>query len=194
MGLKFHGYQVDKSDFWEAVDEIRDVYFDEYPATEAIRELIDTFIENPEDFDHDSTNLLEKMSEFEDVFADRAIGYREDYKREKLVQLQVYDLGEDSYVFRVIEPDYFFDNAVAEQLGGNHQGEPGPLEPFWYSGTTMEGEVPSGDPKEAVEEIADLQEKKRYFLVPILEVDDLSDVYYYEKREDLVEAGKKHRN
>lgn len=188
MGLKFNGYRVDKDDFWDAVDKIRDLYYEKHAATEAVRELVETFIENPEDFDHDSAKVMEKMSEFEDAFADRAIGYRDDYKREELVQLQVYDMGDGSYVFRVLEPDYFFDNVIAEHLGG----EPGLLDPFWYSGTTMEGH--SDDAKGQVEEVAELQEQKRYFLVPILEVDDMSDVYFQEKREDLAKAGKNHRN
>lgn len=189
MGLKFNGYRVGKSDFWDAVDEIRDHYYEKYPATEAVRELVETFIENPEDFSHDSAEVMKKMSGLQDAFADRAIGYREEYKREKLVQLQVYDIGE-SYVFRVLEPDYFFDNAVAEHLGGN--GESGMLDPFWYSGTTMEGH--SDEAKGQVEEVAELQENGRYFLVPVLEVDDMSKVYFQEKREDLAKAGKKHRD
>jgi hypothetical protein len=191
MGLKFEGYRVGKDDFWDAVDEIRDLYYEKYPATEVVRELVEAFIEKPEDFDYDSAEVMKKMSELQDAFADRAIGYREDYKRERLVQLQVYDMGE-SYVFRVLEPDYFFDNAVAEHLGGNHMGEPGMLDPFWYSGTTMKRH--SDGAKAQVEEVAELQENGRYFLVPILEVDDMSDVYFQEKREDLAEAAKKHRN
>ena len=189
MGLKFNGYRVGKGDFWDAVDEIRDLYYEKYPATEAVRELIETFIENPEDFDYDSAEVMKKMSEFQDAFANRAIGYREDYKREELVQLQVYDMGE-YYAFRVLEPDYFFDNAVAEHLGAN--GESGMLDPFWYSGTMMKGH--SEDAKGQVEKVAELQENGRYFLVPILEIDDMADVYFQEKREDLAEAGKKHRD
>jgi len=191
MGLKFNGYKVAKEDLWEAVDEIRDLYYEKHGATEAVRELVETFIENPEDFNHDSANVLEKMSEFENVFASRAT-HREEYKREKLAQLQVYDFDEDSYVFRVIEPGYFFDNVIAEHLGGNHMGDPGLLDPFWYSGTTMEGHGERA--KEQVEEVAELQEQRRYFLISVLEVDDMSDVYFQEKREDLAKARKKHRN
>ena len=189
MGLKFNGYRVAKSDLWDAIDEIRDLYYEKYPATEAVRELVEAFIEKPEDFDHDSAEVMKKMSELQDAFADRAIGYRDDYKCEKLVQLQVYDMGE-YYAFRVIEPDYFFDNAVAEHLGGN--GESGMLDQFWYSGTTMEGH--SDNAKAQVEEVAELQENGRYFLVPILEVDDMSKVYFQEKREELAKAGKKNRD
>ena len=189
MGLKFDGYKVPKEDFWDAVDKIRDLYYEKHAATETVREIIEAFIENPENFDYDSTKVMEEMSETEKFFADRAAGHREDFKRENLVQLQVYDLG-DSFVFRVVEPGYFFGNVIAEHLGGNHMGEPGLLDPFWYNGTVMKGH--SDGAKEQVEEVAKLQEQKRYFLVPVLEVGDISDVYFKEKAEDLHEAKKNH--
>ena len=81
---------------------------------------------------------------------------------------------------------------MLEHLSGNHMGDPGLIDPFWYNGTVMKGH--SDGAKEQVEEVAGLQENGRYFLVPILEVDDMADVYFQEKREDLAEAGKKHRN
>ena len=162
MSLVYHGYRVNKDEFWDVVDEIREVYIDEHFSMEPVHQLCESIEEG------DVEGSMHKLSDLIDAAVEYMRGIKEYESEINLVRLQIYDINDNEYTFRVLEPGFFFSNVVYEEIDA--------LERLHYDGRTditdEEREV-----KPLVDKVVDLQEANRYMLVPVLSSGDLFDVY-----------------
>jgi hypothetical protein len=189
MSLVYYGCKVNKDDFWNVVEDIRETYRENHLAMKEARNTVDHFIENPDDFDHDSTNVISEIREIAKEEADHATEGK-DFSSKDLVRLQVYDLG-DYWTFRILEPGYFFFNEIASEVGV-HDDDVEEIEDLSYDGRTDVTEKEEENLPD-VERVVEMQRKNEYFLVPALSTDDIRDVYFEEKAKEVHEAGKRHR-
>jgi len=156
MSLVYQGYKVEKSEFWDTVGEVRDIYRTSHHAVESISEQIETLLEK----DVEGSKRIEEISNLVDFWADVL---SPDSESDQLVRLQLYDL-DDFFSFRVLEPRFYFANEVAHKVG---------VETHSHDGRTDMSE-----PDDAIKRVVGLQEQERYFIVPILSKEDLMNVYW----------------
>ena len=157
MSTQFYGYRIARDSFWEAVDKIRDFYYEEsvlmslardtYAKTEAVRRRADL----------SDKEKLEKIVALRNAFEAEAT-------EELTVQLQAFEEpGSDNFIFRVLERGHLFANSFEKQDWG--------VEPFFYDNRSdVSAEEKERHP--LVNHFDACITTRRYFLVPVIEVID----------------------
>lgn len=157
MSTRFYGYRVPRDRFWDLVDEVRAYYYDNSTLMELAREAYaKAQAINRRQYLSDQEKVEKQMKLYE-LFDGEAT-------EQLTVQLQVFEEPDsDNYVFRVLERGFAFGNAV-EKEGWS-------VEPFYYdNGSDVSDEEAARRP--LVNYFDDCIHVRRYFIVPIIEVED----------------------
>lgn len=155
VSLVYCGYKVEKSEFWDVVGEVRYHYRTSHHAVESIAEQLERLLEKDVRVSQRQEEIMHLVDFWSDIMSPES-------ESKQLVRLQLYDF-DDFYSFRVLEPRYYFENQVADEVGVERH--------------SYDGRVDVSEPDDSIERVVELQQSEHYFLVPILSKDDLMDVY-----------------
>lgn len=155
MSTVLYAYKVHKSDFWNVFDDIREYYKSNYIILGALKAA-------------KNEGYFDTMKMLKSFFAEETIN-RQD------TRLQLFDF-EDCWIFRVLEPGYYF-------MNNSHEFN---IELIQYDNRT---DVPPEDkPNELIADQIDMMiDSGHYFLVPLIDYGYVSGLCWkqaFENREN----------
>lgn len=154
MSIHFVAYRVERRKLWDLVDKVREFYFHEGPLMAIAREIKAQIDAAPED--ERATKFQEALNFFSDD--NKSAG-------ELTVEMQVYEDDADHFIFRILEYDYTFMS--------NFESQGWEIEPIYYdNGSDVSPEEEALMP--IVDRVFALTDLRRYFLTPIISLDDAS--------------------
>lgn len=166
---------MDKGDLWDVVEQARSHYQEHHYSVKALEELVDEWSESNRELDA----LFDEAADVVDTFMSRVDSQTVDCSSSSYCRLQLYELNEDEYAFRVLEPDYFFHNEL-----GNDIEE---IERLDYDGRTDITEEEE-EIEDEVMHVVDMQRERKYMTVPIFQRQDMDDVWINLRRTTLKNA------
>lgn len=170
MSAVMYNYRVQKSLFWEAMDEVRKFYRENGLLGTLLKRRDEAWLATYEQGSQPDFTNVNKTEE----------ALRMWFKTHS-VKIQVFDLGRD-YILRVLEPGYEFYN--------NHERFVN-LRPCFYDDRTDSNPNTRRNLR-VLDRVDEMISKHQYLLYPIYDADSIFDMYYMrlpeKKRDDTTQT------
>lgn len=162
MSTVFYGYRVPKKNIWKMLKKVKELYLYD---SRSFRCLDDETYKNY--LAAQKSDDPEKLKSY--------IRLREFWQ----VNIQLFDISNSEYIFRVLEHGYYFENVIHTKL--NRLG----VKSFFLDTRVGEGSSPIKKTRKLVDEIDLMIREGEYFIYPVVDDNSLQEASFNRYMETL---------